>query len=132
MSDDADVLAFACPHCGGPLHVVEDRDVECEHEHRFTVGEVVLEQTRTSAQAAWLAVKALRERAAASRWAASDPALYGLGDPERLEASAAQDEETARLLQVQAQMLDLTLWRMTQTAEGDGAPLELDESAPPA
>ena len=130
MSEDADVLAFACPHCGGPLHVRQGGDVECEHEHRFTVDEVVLEQTRTGAQAAWLAVKALRERAAASRWAASDPGLYGLGDAQELEASAAEDEETAQVLQVQAQMMDLTLWRLSKGAEGDPTPSSHGEPAP--
>jgi uncharacterized Zn finger protein (UPF0148 family) len=122
MSDDTAVLAFACPHCGGPLHVVDNGEVECKHEHRFTVGEVLLEQTRTSSQAAWLAVKALRDRAEASRWAARDPDLYGFGDAERLESSADEDEKTAAQLQVQAQMLDLTLWRISRGTEGDGTP----------
>ncbi|MDX6327159.1 MAG: hypothetical protein QOK15_3513 [Nocardioidaceae bacterium] len=123
MSDDSEALAFTCPHCGGPLHVVEDGDVECKRKHKFTVAEVLLEQARTSSQATWLAVTALTERAHTSRWAARDPELYGLGDTRTLEASAAEDERTAALLQKQAQALDLTLWRISQAAEGDGTPL---------
>jgi uncharacterized Zn finger protein (UPF0148 family) len=115
-------LAFACPHCGGPLHVVEDGAVECKHKHRFTVGEVLLEQTRTSSQATWLAVKALSERAQTNRWAARDPELYGLGDAQKLEDAAAEDERTAAVLQKQAQALDLTLWRISQATESDGTP----------
>jgi hypothetical protein len=84
---------------------------------------VLLEQARTSSQAAWLAVMALRDRAEASRWAARDPDLYGLGDREQLEKTAADDEESAQILQKQAQALDLTLWRMTQATSGDGTPL---------
>ncbi len=124
MNDGTAVLTFPCPHCGGPLHVVDHGDVECKREHRFTVEEVVLEQTRASSRAAWLAVKALRDRAETSRWAARDPDLYGLGDAEQLEASADEDEQTAAQLQVQAQMLDLTLWRISRGTEGDGTPLD--------
>jgi uncharacterized Zn finger protein (UPF0148 family) len=123
MADTNGPLPFACPHCGGPLHVTEDGDVECKHKHRFTVSEVMQEQTRTSSQATWLAVKALKERAETSRWAARDPELYGLGDVETLEASAAEDERTAEVLQKQAQALDLTLWRISETTDGDGTPL---------
>jgi uncharacterized Zn finger protein (UPF0148 family) len=126
MSSDSEVLTFACPHCGGPLHVVADGGVECKHEHRFTVGEVLLEQARTSSQATWLAVKALKERAETSRWAARDPELYGLGDARTLEESAAEDERTARELQKQGHALDLTLWRISQATDGDGTPLGSD------
>jgi two-component system, chemotaxis family, protein-glutamate methylesterase/glutaminase len=120
---DEDPLPFACPHCGGPLHVTEDGDLECKHKHRFTVDEVMQEQTRTSSKATWLAVKALQERAETSRWAARDPELYGLGDAAKLEESATEDEENAAVLQKQAQMLDLTLWRISKATEGDGTPL---------
>ncbi len=122
MSSEPKLLEFACPHCGGPLHIV-DNGVECKHEHRFTLGEVLLEQARTSSQATWLAVKALNERAQTSRWAARDPQLYGLGDGQTLERSAMEDEATARVLQKQAQALDLTLWRISEATGGDGTPL---------
>jgi uncharacterized Zn finger protein (UPF0148 family) len=122
-TDSQGPLAFACPHCGGPLHAAVDGTVECKHKHRFTVSEVMQEQTRTSSQATWLAVKALRERAQTSRWAARDPELYGLGDAQQLEESAAEDEKHADVLQKQAQALDLTLWRISRQAEGDGTPL---------
>lgn len=72
--------------------------------------------------ATWLAVKALRERAEASRWPALDPDPYGLGTPEKREGSAVEDERTAGLLKKQAQALDLTLWRISQAAAG-GTPL---------
>lgn len=120
MSMHAETLAFPCPHCRGPLHVVEDGQVECEVGHRFKMAEVLLEQTRTTSRSTWLAVRVLRERAQASLWAATDPELYGLGSREDLEASAAEDEHTAQVLQSQAQALDLTIWRMNQEAEGDG------------
>lgn len=112
MNDAEQQLTFVCPHCGGPLHAVGAGDVECKHEHRFTLAEVVLEQARASSQATWQAVKALRQRAQAQRWAAEDPELYGIGDAAQLESSAAADEEAADLLQTQAQALDLTLWSL--------------------
>jgi uncharacterized Zn finger protein (UPF0148 family) len=123
MDDKNGPLPFACPHCGGPLHVAEDGEVECKHKHRFTVSEVMQEQTRTSSKATWLAVTALKERAETSRWVASDPELYGLGDVQKLEESAAEDERTAGVLQKQAQALDLTLWRISEATDGDGTPL---------
>lgn len=131
MTDSERPLTFACPHCGGPLQVVEDGDVECRREHRFSVGEVLLEQARTSSQAIWLAVNALRERAQTSRYAARDPDLYRLGDADELESSAAADERTAELLQQQAQALDLTTWRISRATEGDGTPLQKGSGASP-
>jgi uncharacterized Zn finger protein (UPF0148 family) len=113
------IVAFACPHCGGPLHIVEEGDVECEREHRFTVSEVLLEQARTSAQATWQAVNALNDRAQASRWAARDPDVYKMGNAEELESSANEDEKTAATLRQQAQMLDLTVWRITMDTNSD-------------
>jgi hypothetical protein len=123
MDDNNGPLPFTCPHCFGPLQVTADGDVECKHKHRFKVSEVMQEQTRTSSKATWLAVKALQERAETSRWAARDPELYGIGDAQELEASAAEDERNAGVLQKQAQMLDLTLWRIIEATDGDGAPL---------
>jgi hypothetical protein len=117
MNDDQ-TLDFVCPHCGGPLHLVGHRDVECKHRHRFTVPQVVLEQARTSSQATWQAVRALRQRAQTQRWAARDPELYRLADADQLAASAAEDDRAADLLQKQAHALDLTLWRM-ETGDGD-------------
>lgn len=119
--DGQDTLAFACPHCGGPLHVVADRDgvVECAERHRFKVADVLLEQARTSSRAAWQAVRALQERAETSRWASRDPDLFGIGDAASLEASALADEETARVLQQQAQALDMTLWQLEHAEDDD-------------
>jgi uncharacterized Zn finger protein (UPF0148 family) len=117
MTDPDETLAFACPHCGGPLHMVEDGGVECKREHRFTVSEVLHEQARTSSAATWEAVNALHQRAQTARWAARDPDLYKLGDAESLEASAVRDDQAAEVLQHQAQMLDLTLWRLDQLTE---------------
>jgi uncharacterized Zn finger protein (UPF0148 family) len=114
MSAD-ETLSFVCPHCGGPLHVVEHGGVECRHKHRFRVSEVVVEQTRASSQATWEAVRALRQRAQTHRWAAREPDLYGLGNAEELQASAADDERAADLLQTQAQALDLTLSRLSRS-----------------
>lgn len=116
MSDSEHTLEFSCPHCGGPLHVVES-DVECKYEHRFTVAEVLLEQARTSSQAAWQAVSALTQRAQTSRWAARDPDLYRMGSAEDLERAAVEDDETAAVLRRQAQMLDLTVWRLSRGAD---------------
>jgi hypothetical protein len=118
MTDTAETLTFACPHCGGPLHVVADgAGVECKHEHRFSVADVLVEQARTSSQATWEAVKALKQRAEAQRWAARDPELHGLRDSRQLEAAAVEDERAADLLRVQAQALDLTLWRISRAAD---------------
>lgn len=122
MDDSETSVTFPCPHCGGPLHVVLDGDVECRRKHRFTVSEVLVEQARTSAQAAWQAVTALRQRAQTARWAARDPDLYQLGDAEQLENSAAEDERTADLLRQQAQILDFSVWRLSQTAAGEPSP----------
>jgi len=121
MEEAGEHLDFACPHCGGPLHLTAELVVECEEKHRFEVAEVLLEQARTSSRATWQAVRALQERARTSRWAAQDPELYGLGDAKSLEASALADEETARILELQAQSLDLTLWRFEKPGESDGA-----------
>ena len=122
MTDEqrSDGLAFACPHCGGPLKVAE-QELECKRGHRFSVSEVVLEQTRNSSRAAWLAVKALRERAETSRWAAREAQLYGPADSRRMERQAEHDEQTADLLQAQAVMLDLTLWRASLNSDDDGS-----------
>lgn len=118
--NDVGTLTFSCPHCGGPLHVIENGHVACEERHKFKLSEVLLEQARTTSRSTWLAVRSLRERAETSRWAARDPELYGLASREELEASADEDTDTADLLQKQAQALDLTIWRMNQVAEGDG------------
>lgn len=104
-------LSFACPHCAGPLHVKTSDQVECKVGHLFTVSEVLLDQTRSAARAAWQAVDALRQRAAAARWAAADPDLYGMADPDELVRSAEEDDRSAEELQRQAQALDLTIWR---------------------
>jgi hypothetical protein len=100
---------FACPHCGGPLHRV-DNSVECEAGHKLSVVQVGLEQARKSARAAWEAVRALEERASWARWMNSDPDLYRLaGDPQTLEDSAVRDEEMAGQLRRYAEALDKTL-----------------------
>jgi hypothetical protein len=112
MDDAGKTVTFPCPHCGGPLHLVPDGDVECLRKHRFTVGDVLLEQARTSARATWQAVSALRQRAQTARWAAQDPDLYRMGSAEELEKSAADDERTADLLRRQAQLLDASVVRL--------------------
>jgi hypothetical protein len=117
MDDSQQTLAFPCPHCGGPLHVVETTDVECKREHRFTLTEVMAEQARTSSRATWEAVDALHQRAQTARWAARDPDLYQMGDADALEKSAAEDDRIADVLRKQAQMLDLTLWRVEQITD---------------
>ena len=124
MSEATEVLTFACPHCGGPLHVEDGGAIVCEVRHRFSLGEVLVEQARSSSQATWQAVRALQQRAATARWAANDPDLNGLSDPTQLHESAASDEETAATLQRQAQALDLTIWRLTVP----GAPELLQEN----
>lgn len=111
------VLTFACPHCGGPLHVTDDGGVACEERHRFTVAEVSLEQSRVTAKAAWHAVRTLEERAQAARWAQRDPDLYDVGDHDSLERQARADEDLAGILRRHAQALDLTLWRLSRNRD---------------
>jgi two-component system, chemotaxis family, protein-glutamate methylesterase/glutaminase len=115
-------LAFACPHCGGPLHISEQPGsaVACEVGHRFSVDELVLEQARTSAQATWRAVRALEERARTSRWALAEPELYRITDPDRLRDQAERDEQTARSLRRYASALDLTVGLSSRADGGLG------------
>jgi hypothetical protein len=115
--DGAHPVTFACPHCGGPVHALAGDLVECEAKHRFTLVEVALEQSRRAAQAAWAAVRALEERAQASRWALRDPELYGLGDRTSLEKSAASDDGFADELRRYARRLDVTVRSMTPDTE---------------
>jgi hypothetical protein len=115
--DGTGQVAFACPHCGGPVHVLAGDVVECETKHRFTLVEVVLEQSRSAARAAWAAVRALEERAQASRWALRDPDLYGLGDRTSLEESAANDDDFAEELRQYARRLDTAVGSMTPDTE---------------
>jgi hypothetical protein len=115
-------VAFACPHCGGPLHLLAGDLVECEAKHRFSLVEVVLEQSRSAARAAWAAVRALEERAQASRWALRDPELYGLGDRTSLEESAANDDEFAQELRRYALQLDAKLGTITPDTEEEPDP----------
>jgi len=122
-------VVFACPHCGGPVHVLAGDLVECEAKHRFTLVEVVLEQSRRAAQAAWAAVRALEERGQASRWALHDPELYGLGDRTSLEESAANDDDFAAELRRYALRLDATVGSLTPDTEDGG---DVDPAVGPA
>ena len=105
-------LPFLCPHCQGPLHLVDHGDVECLVEHRYTLEEVIREQSEATSRALWRAASSLQERAVAQRWTAGDPDLYGIGDPDELERQAAADEETATELRQQAQAIDRALSRL--------------------
>jgi hypothetical protein len=89
---------FICPACGGPLHVLEDGDFECEVRHRYGLEGAVASHTGLTTQALMRAVSSLRDRAAMSRWAAGHPELYPNRDSADLTQAAKLDDEMADVL----------------------------------
>jgi hypothetical protein len=87
--------------------VVQD-GVECERGHAFDIQMAADSHDLISARALWHAVKALRDRAAMSRWQADNAhlSLPSTRDPEELRRSAAEDDDLAEVLRAQAQQLD--------------------------
>jgi hypothetical protein len=107
IEDEPSPIGVSCPTCDGPLHAVPD-GVECERGHVFEADVAAQGHDLISVRALWHAVKALRDRAAMSRWQAENPHLTvsRAQDPESLRRSAAEDDELAEVLRDQAQQLD--------------------------
>jgi uncharacterized Zn finger protein (UPF0148 family) len=107
-NDENQHLTFACPHCGGPLHFSADGEVSCEAGHTMKLDELAIEQTRVTARATWLAVRAIEDRLQATRWMLSDVDAYRILDESKLQEQVAEDEATARMLRRTASMMDLS------------------------
>ncbi len=120
-AEHIELLPFACPHCGGPLHVPWPGMVECEVKHLFSTDEVLVEQARTSSKALWQAVAALRERAMTSRWMAEEVEEESPSRREVLERSAAADDHTVDVLLQQATALDALIQSSVTNRGSDGA-----------
>jgi hypothetical protein len=91
-----------CPQCGGPV-MGDDGFARCEAGHQFSSYELLLEATRVSAHATWIAVRALEDRERAVRWGLT---VAHLETPSWLADSALADGQTARLLRNYAHAID--------------------------
>ncbi len=114
-------LSFACPHCGGPLTFTADGQVSCEAGHTLTIDDLAVEQTRATARATWLAVRALEDRVKANRWMLDDADAYRLVDANQVRRRIDEDEATARILRRSASMMELSIGVRIEAGHQDGA-----------